>query len=79
MNTSTIDGTYGSGSTPCQIFTETRQDGLTWYAIEGSANVNATHATLDDGVDVETIEDVDAFTWSNGIDSEETLHEAIDA
>jgi hypothetical protein len=79
MKTNTISGTYGSGKTPCQIFTATTRNGRTWYAVEGSSNVNLTYDTLTDGVDVETVADDDAFTWPAGIDSEETLAEAIEA
>jgi hypothetical protein len=79
MKTNTISGTYGSGKTPCQIFTATTRNGGTWYAVEGSANVNLTYDTLTDGVDVETVPDEDTFTWPSGIDSEETLVEAIEA
>ena len=79
MKTNTISGTYGSGKTPCQIFTATTRNGGTWYAVEGSANVNFTHEELVDGVDVETVSDDDTFTWLNGIDSEETLVEAVEA
>lgn len=79
MTTNTISGTYGSGKTPCQIFTATTRNGGTWYAVEGSANVNFTHEELSDGVDVETVSDDDTFTWLNGIDSEETLVEAVEA
>lgn len=79
MTTNTISGTYGSGKTPCQIFTASTRNGGTWYAVEGSANVNFAHEELVDGVDVETVADDDAFTWPAGIDSEETLVEAVEA
>ena len=80
MKTNTIKGTYGSGKTPCQVFTATDCYGATWYAVEGSANVNLTESeNLQPGVDVETVPDFDAFTWPAGIDSEETLLEAIEA
>ena len=79
MKTNTIKGTYGSGKTPCQVITATDRNGATWYAVEGSANVNCTAEELQPGVDVETVPDFDAFTWPAGIDSEETLLEAIEA
>lgn len=79
MKTNTLSGTYGSSMTPCQVFTATDRNGLTWYAVEGSANVNATWEEITDGVDVETVADVDNFTWPDGIDSEETLVEAVEA
>lgn len=79
MKTNTLSGTYGSGKTPCQVFTATDRNSLTWYAVEGSSNVNATWEEITDGVDVETVADVDTFTWPAGIDSEETLVEAVEA
>ena len=79
MKTNTIQGTYGSHQTPCNVITASTRDGGTWYAVEDSANVNFTFEELADGVDVETVEDVDTFTWPDGIDSEETLEKAIDA
>lgn len=79
MKTNTVRGTYGSALTPCDIITATDRKGLTWYAVEGSCNVNATWQEITEGTDVETVEDVDTFTWPAGIDSEETLIEAIEA
>lgn len=77
--TQTINGTYGSGLTPCQVFTHTERNGLTWYVVEGSINVNATYETLEDGTDVEVLQDVDTFTWSSPVESEEELLNAIES
>ena len=75
--TSTINGTYGSNQTPCNVIT--LQDGeFTWYAVEGSQNVNLAPELLSDGVDVETVQDIDCFTWPDEIDSEETLINAVE-
>ncbi len=79
MKTNTIQGTYGSGETPCQVFTLTTRRGLTWYAVEDSHNVNATWYELTDGVNVETVPDVDAFTWPDGVHSEEDLETAVES
>lgn len=79
MKAETIRGTYGSALTPCNVIIATLPDGSTWYAVEDSANVNRTWETPEDGVNVETVEDFDTFTWPDGIDSEETLIEAIEA
>ena len=77
--TDEISGYYGQG-TPCQVFTGyDTQTGLTWYAVEGSQNVNAVPLELENGVDVETLPDVDMFTWPNGIHSESDLEQAINA
>lgn len=78
MQTKTVSGTYGSGKTACDVFVASDRNGLNWYAIEGSQNVNATCEDIDDGVDVELLSDVDTFTWPAGIDSEETLEMAVE-
>lgn len=70
----TINGTYGSGKTPCSIF---EHDG--WYCVEGSKIVNLASCEIGEGVDVETIPDLDCFTWSDEINSEDELLEAIEA
>lgn len=76
--TDTIDGTYGSNQIPCNVIT--LQEGeYTWYAVEGSSNVNLAPEMLSDGVDVETIQDIDGFNWPDGIDSEEVLIKAVEA
>jgi hypothetical protein len=76
--TDTINGTYGSNQTPCTIFTYQIGE-HTWYAVEDSQNVNLAPSLLSDGVDVETIQDIDCFNWPDGIDSEETLETAVEA
>jgi len=79
MKLNTIAGTYGSGQTPCNVITAEKSDGSTWYAVEGSQNVNLSPEPLKWGVDVETIADVDAFTWPDGVNTEEELEAAIEA
>jgi len=78
MKLTTIRGTYGSGKTPCDIHTAETHAG-TWYAVDGSQNVNLSPDPLEDGIDVETVPDVDAFTWPEGIHSLDDLEAAIDA
>ena len=78
MESNTINGTYGSHNTPCTIYTNTRTSGATWYAVEGSLNVNATMDCLVEGVDVETVDDHDMFTAAVPINSEEILEEQVD-
>jgi hypothetical protein len=77
-STDTVSGFYGS-DTACNVFIAHCSYGLTWYAVEDSQNVNATYETLEDGVNVELLTDVDTFTWAGGIDSEETLEEAVES
>lgn len=79
MKTNTIAGFYGSGKTSCNVITAELHDGRTWYAVEGSRNVNLSPEPLEWGVWVEPIEDIDAFTWPAGVNSEEELTAAIEA
>ncbi len=78
--TRTIKGTYGSDQTPCDVLVYDRRNGLSWYCVEGSVNVNCTDAEmLIDGVDVETVEDYDFFTWIDGVSTEDELTEAVES
>jgi len=78
MTTATIPATYGSSRTPCNVFTlETRRG--TWYAVEGSQNVNFTPDEVRPGVDVETLSDTDAFTWPDGIHTQQDIGTAVNA
>jgi len=79
MNTYTVNGTYGSGKTPCEVFVAENRNGSKWYAAEGSTNVNLTYDEIQEGVDIEEISDVDCFTSGKEIDSEETLIEQIES
>jgi hypothetical protein len=73
----TIEGTYGSHETPCNIFVHETRKGA-WYCVEGSEGVNlTTPKALQDGVNVEELEDFDFFTWSGPIESEEELALAV--
>jgi len=78
MESRSVQGYYGSGHNACTVFC-VDQDGGTWYAVEGSVNVNFTREDVEDGVDVETLSDVDTFTWSEGINSEQELADAVEA
>jgi len=78
MKTYTVEGTYGGGQNPCAVICA-EEGHTTWYAVEDSQNVNQTTGEIVDGVDVETVDDCDCFTWPDGIDSEDTLIEAIEA
>jgi hypothetical protein len=79
MKTTTISGTYGSSKTPCDVFVCENRNGSSWYVVEGGQVVNLTYEQLTDGVDVEEVSDVDAFTWSGPIESEEELLNAVEA
>lgn len=77
MKTNTIDGTYGSHETPTTVYTMTTGQGVTWYVCHDSLNVNATLETLDDGVDVELVSDVDCITPQDPITSESELYDLL--
>lgn len=79
MSTRTVEGTYGSANTPCDVFVYETRSGGSWYVCEGSVNVNYTHDPVNDGVDVETLTDEDMFTWNNPIESEDDLETAVEA
>ena len=76
-----VNGTYGSGHTPCTVLVAQDHRGGAWYCVEGSANVNYTpfEDDLADGVDVETLEDTDCFTWPEGVHDLDGLEAAIEA
>ena len=78
MRTFEVSGTYGGSRTPCTVYCyETRRG--TWYAVEGSRNVNLTHEELSDGVDVEMLDDVDHFTAGRDIEDTDDLEEEVDS
>ena len=74
-----IKGTYGSNLTPCTVYVSQDRRGGKWYACEDSVNVNYTFDDIDDGVNVEELQDVDMFTWPARINSLTELIEAIEA
>jgi hypothetical protein len=70
-------GTYGADCTPCTVYGYSR-DGVTWYAVENSENVNCTSEILDDGVNVEYLSDINCFTSSEPITSADMLKQHAD-
>ena len=77
--TNSFNGTYGSKRTPCTVFTYTNRDGSTWYAAEGSVNVNKTFDEINEGVNIEELSDSDMFTAGGPINSEDALDVAIES
>lgn len=67
-------GTYGSALTPCNVF---YYNG--WYCVEGSQNVNRTYEELNDGVDVEELQDYDCFYHNEPINSLDALINAVES
>jgi len=77
-NLKEISGFYGSGNTPCTVLVYTPWAGSSWYCVEGSKNVNLTSEYLENGVNVEGIEDYDTYTSSEGIETLDQLESFID-
>ena len=75
MKTKEIHGTYGSGKTRCVIYVYGP-----WYVVHGGSVVNKASYMWDlvDGVDVETLDDDDCFTWSSPIEELLDLVYAVD-
>lgn len=78
MKTYTIDGYYGASKTPAKIFVGEYWPGNAYYCVDGSCNVNKTCDELEDGINVEEVEDIDTFTTANPITSETDLRLAIE-
>jgi hypothetical protein len=64
MNYTEITVLAGGSQRPNTCFTVTDRSGLTWYVCEGGTIVNATHETIEENTNIELIEDVDCFTFS---------------
>lgn len=79
MKLYSINGTYGSGNTPAEIFVAENRDGSKWYCVDGSANVNLTDDEIIDGTNVEDLADTDTFTAGYPIYSLEGLEAAINS
>ena len=79
MNTFEVNGTYGSNNTPCTVFAATDRNGLTWYCVEDSVNVNATYDDINEGVDVESVSDSNMFTASMPINSLDELEDQVNS
>lgn len=75
MRTFEISGFYGTNNR-CTIFT-IEKDGGTWYAVEGSTNVNFTDIEVHDGINVEELNDLDYFSADNPIESLEDLEKEL--
>lgn len=78
MRLFTVNGTYGSNQTPTEVFCATNFNG-TYYVADGGLTVNLTLDDVCDGVDIETLNDVDCFTWATPIYGLSELEQAIKA
>jgi len=74
----TIKATYNNADDTCDVYVFSGRNG-TWYVCDGGTIVNCTYDELFDGMDLGDVHDVDCFTWSSPIESEEELIKAIEA
>jgi len=72
----TINGTYGRGTETAIHCVETRNG--TWYAVDGSQNVNFTRQAVPEGIDVETLIDDDYFHASGPIEDPEDIERELE-
>lgn len=72
-----VNGFFGSGNTPCTVFVAETYH-TRWYVCEGSVNVNLTPDSLENGVSVEDLNDIDMFTASKPINSLEDLERELE-
>jgi len=72
-----VTGTYGSNKTECTVLVCEDGDSAKWYCVEDSVTVNRTFDDIEEGVDVEGLEDIDCFTWSSPIESLDELDNAV--
>lgn len=79
MKTYFVTGFYGSGNTPCFVNVAENKDGSRWYCVDGGTMVNLTYNEINDGVNVEHLQDVDCFTVNSPITDTDALIEAIEA
>lgn len=79
MKSYTVSGFYGCNKeqNKADVFVY-EINGLHWYCIDGSQNVNATYNPIEEGVDVEILEDVDTFTTLFPVESLEDLEQEVD-
>ena len=74
MKAKELNGTYGSGNTKTKVFVYGK-----YYVCKGSQNVNKTHDEINEGVNVEELQDYDCFTWSKPINTLNQLIKAVEA
>ena len=72
----TINGYYGTAN-PCEIFVYV-SGGLSCYAVSGSQQINITTETLDEGINVEAVQDVYTIFYPSGIHSLDDLVFAVE-
>lgn len=77
MKSTHIAGYYGNRPNPADIFI-LEMNGGTWYAVEGSQNVNFTYEEIKEGINVESIVDAEGFHADVEIDGNEVFENEVD-
>jgi hypothetical protein len=67
MKTREITGYYGSNKTKSTIFVSDNPNGSHWYTCLDSVNVNCTYDEIEEGCNIEELNDFDFFTASKPI------------
>lgn len=53
-------------------------DGITWwYAPKGGTVINLTYDNVEEAENLESIDDIDCFSWLDGVNSVEDFLEAV--
>ena len=74
----TVKGFYGTGNTPCKIFVYIdERTGARWYCVDGSHNVNCTFDSVDNGVGIELLTDIETATSDKPINSLDELFDYV--
>lgn len=78
-NLKEVQGYYGvSRPTPTTIFVYENRDGSSWYAVEGSTNINRTDDEIKTGTNVEELSDYDTMGANEPVNSLEDLEREVE-
>lgn len=74
-----VNDTYGSGNTLAEILVALdKRTGSAWYCVAGSTNLNKTYLPVDEGVNVECLDDYDTMTVSQPVEDLEDLEKELE-
>ena len=76
MNIFEISCQYGRG-TKNTCFVKQNYNGSFWYVVKGGTVVNKTYDNINDGIDVEILNDVDCFTVNKSINTLKQFEKAL--
>jgi hypothetical protein len=72
-----INGTYGRSKNNATIFVYEKRNGSKWYCVETSCNVNLTYEEIQEGCDVEQLQDIDTMSSTSPINNLEEFYDFI--